>query len=57
MYLPLLDGSDQVGVMALTLDHVDDYNRRLLRRLSSLVADMVVHQARVHRPVLPGPAP
>jgi serine phosphatase RsbU (regulator of sigma subunit) len=42
MYLPLLDGSDQVGVMALTLDTVDDDDRRLLRRLAGLVADMLV---------------
>lgn len=34
MYLPLLDGSDQVGVMALTLDAVGDDDRRLLRRLA-----------------------
>ncbi|MDN0196976.1 PP2C family protein-serine/threonine phosphatase [Streptomyces sp. S.PNR 29] len=42
MYLPLLDGSDQIGVLALTLDEVDDNDRRLLRRLASLVADMMV---------------
>ncbi|MGW2743940.1 PP2C family protein-serine/threonine phosphatase [Streptomyces sp. NPDC001450] len=42
MYLPLLDGSDQVGVLALTLDTVDDDDRRLLQRLASLVADMLV---------------
>ncbi|MFE2554860.1 PP2C family protein-serine/threonine phosphatase [Streptomyces sp. NPDC059352] len=42
MYLPLLDGSDQVGAMAVTLDSVDDDDRRLLRRLAGLVADMVV---------------
>ncbi|TXL84631.1 PP2C family protein-serine/threonine phosphatase [Streptomyces sp. IB2014 016-6] len=42
LYLPLLDGSDEVGVMALTLDTVDDNDRRLLRRLAGLVADMVV---------------
>ncbi|WP_326700442.1 serine/threonine-protein phosphatase [Streptomyces sp. NBC_01754] len=42
MYLPLLDGSDQVGAMALTLDTVDDDDRRLLRRLAGLVADMIV---------------
>ncbi|MGG2461551.1 PP2C family protein-serine/threonine phosphatase [Streptomyces sp. RGM 3693] len=42
MYLPLLDGSDQVGVMALTLDAVDDDDRRLLGRLAGLVADMLV---------------
>ncbi|MGW9030741.1 PP2C family protein-serine/threonine phosphatase [Streptomyces sp. NPDC055722] len=42
MYLPLLDGSDQVGVMAVTLDAVCADDRRLLRRLASLVADMLV---------------
>ncbi|MCC5480237.1 PP2C family protein-serine/threonine phosphatase [Streptomyces sp. NPDC059680] len=42
MYLPLLDGSDQVGVMALTLDAVGDDDRRLLYRLAGLVADMLV---------------
>lgn len=42
MYLPLLDGSDQVGAMAVTLDSVDDDDRRLLRRLAGLVADMIV---------------
>ena len=42
MYLPLLDGSDEVGVLALTLAAVDDDDRRLLRRLAGLVADMLV---------------
>ncbi|MFJ4919572.1 PP2C family protein-serine/threonine phosphatase [Streptomyces sp. NPDC088725] len=42
MYLPLLDGSDQIGVMVVTLDRVDDDDRRLLRRLAALVADMIV---------------
>lgn len=44
MYLPLLDGSDQVGVMVVTMDHadLDDDVRRLLRRLAGLVADMIV---------------
>ncbi|WP_369167321.1 PP2C family protein-serine/threonine phosphatase [Streptomyces sp. R28] len=42
MYLPLLDGSDQVGVLALTVDAVGDDDRRLLGRLASLVADMLV---------------
>ncbi|GGN44833.1 hypothetical protein GCM10012285_27830 [Streptomyces kronopolitis] len=42
MYLPLLDGSDQVGAMVVTLDDVDDDDRRLLRRLAGLVADMIV---------------
>ncbi|WP_413813128.1 PP2C family protein-serine/threonine phosphatase [Streptomyces sp. OE57] len=42
MFLPLLDGSDQVGVLAVTLAAVDDDDRRLLRRLAGLVADMLV---------------
>lgn len=42
MYLPLLDGSDEVGVLVLTLDRVRDNDRRLLRRLAGLVADMLV---------------
>ncbi|WP_131787298.1 PP2C family protein-serine/threonine phosphatase [Protofrankia symbiont of Coriaria ruscifolia] len=60
MFLPLLDGSDEVGVLALTLDTVDDDDRRLLRRLAGLVADMLVtknnytdqfFQARRRRPM------
>ncbi|MFD5513778.1 PP2C family protein-serine/threonine phosphatase [Streptomyces sp. NPDC127051] len=42
MYLPLLDGSDTVGVMALTLDDVGEDDRRLLGRLAGLVADLLV---------------
>ncbi|MFG2084888.1 PP2C family protein-serine/threonine phosphatase [Spirillospora sp. NPDC048824] len=42
MFLPLLDGSDEIGVMSLTLDSVNDDDRRLLRRLAGLVADMLV---------------
>lgn len=42
MFLPLLDGSDEIGVMSLTLDSVKDDDRRLLRRLAGLVADMLV---------------
>ncbi|MET9734331.1 PP2C family protein-serine/threonine phosphatase [Streptomyces sp. NPDC006458] len=42
VHLPLLDGGDQVGVMAVTLDRVDDDDRRLLSRLSALVADLLV---------------
>lgn len=42
IYMPLLDGSDQVGAMSVTLDEVDDDDRRLLRRLAGLVADMIV---------------
>ncbi|MEU3092349.1 PP2C family protein-serine/threonine phosphatase [Streptomyces massasporeus] len=42
VHLPLLDGGDQVGVMAVTLDSVDDDDRRLLHRISGLVADLLV---------------
>ncbi|MFF3464902.1 PP2C family protein-serine/threonine phosphatase [Streptomyces sp. NPDC002619] len=42
MYLPLLDGSDQVGVLGVTMDRVDDDDRRLLRRLAGLIADILV---------------
>ncbi|MES4908492.1 MULTISPECIES: PP2C family protein-serine/threonine phosphatase [unclassified Streptomyces] len=42
MFMPLLDGSDVVGVLAVTLSTVDDDDRRLLRRLAGLVADMLV---------------
>ncbi len=47
MYLPMLDGSDQVGVMALTLDTVVD-DRRPLRRLVGLVSRHDRHQAQNH---------
>jgi serine phosphatase RsbU (regulator of sigma subunit) len=42
LFVPLLDGSDRVGVLAFTLDKVDDHDRRLTRRLAGLVADMLV---------------
>ena len=42
MYVPLLDGSDHVGVLGVTLDSVDDDDRRLLRRLGALVAHLVI---------------
>jgi hypothetical protein len=42
VHLPLLDGGDQVGVMAVTLDSIDDLDRRLLGRISGLVADLLV---------------
>ncbi|WP_333774224.1 PP2C family protein-serine/threonine phosphatase [Streptomyces sp. IBSBF 3136] len=42
LHLPLLDGGDQVGVLAVTLDRLDDDGRRMLRRLSALVADLLV---------------
>ncbi|MCF6507452.1 serine/threonine-protein phosphatase [Blastococcus sp. MG754426] len=42
MYLPMLDGSDRIGVLALRLPAVNDADRRLARRLAGLVADLVV---------------
>ncbi|MEV6569468.1 PP2C family protein-serine/threonine phosphatase [Streptomyces kronopolitis] len=41
IYLPLLDGSDQVGVLVLTLDTVVDDDRRLLHRLAGLAAQVL----------------
>jgi serine phosphatase RsbU (regulator of sigma subunit) len=42
MHLPMLDGSDRVGVLAFTLDDVNEHDRRLAQRLAGLVADLVV---------------
>jgi serine phosphatase RsbU (regulator of sigma subunit) len=42
MYVPLLDGTDRVGILAFTLEALDDHDRRLARRLAGLVADMLV---------------
>lgn len=42
LFMPMLDGSDRVGVLALTLPHVDDNDRRLSQRIAGLTADLVV---------------
>ena len=42
LYLPMLDGSDRVGVLAFTLSTVDDNDRRLAQRLAGLSADLIV---------------
>ena len=42
LFVPLLDGTDRVGVLSFTLDSPDDHDRRLARRLAGLVADMLV---------------
>ncbi|MFB7950230.1 PP2C family protein-serine/threonine phosphatase [Kitasatospora phosalacinea] len=42
VYLPLLDGGDEAGVLAFTLDAVGDGDRLPLRRLSALVADLLI---------------
>jgi hypothetical protein len=38
MYLPLLGGSDQSGVLGVTMDSLAEDERRLLRRLAALLA-------------------
>ena len=40
LWLPLLDGTERVGVMALTLDHVDDDVRGHVRRLAGNIAHL-----------------
>jgi serine phosphatase RsbU (regulator of sigma subunit) len=40
--VPMLDGSDRVGVLGLTLPQVDDNDRRLAQRIAGLTADLVV---------------
>ncbi|GAB4080981.1 serine/threonine-protein phosphatase [Modestobacter muralis] len=42
MFLPMLDGSDRVGVLAFTLPEVDDNDRRLAQRVAGLTADLIV---------------
>jgi Stage II sporulation protein E (SpoIIE) len=42
LHLPMLDGSDRIGVLTLTLPRVDDVDRRLAQRVAGLVADMIV---------------
>ena len=42
LFVPLLDGTDRVGVLVFTLDTVDEHDRRLARRLAGLVADMLI---------------
>ncbi|MDP9075580.1 MAG: serine/threonine-protein phosphatase [Actinomycetota bacterium] len=42
LFVPLLDGTDRVGVLAFTADRADDHDRRLARRFAGLVADVLV---------------
>jgi len=42
LFVPLLDGTDRVGVLAFTADSADDHDRRLARRFAGLVADVIV---------------
>ncbi|MGV9266402.1 PP2C family protein-serine/threonine phosphatase [Kitasatospora sp. NPDC003701] len=41
LHLPLLGGGDVSGVLVLTLDAVDDHDRRILRRFARLVAELL----------------
>lgn len=45
MYLPLPAGSGPLGVLALTLDRVDDDDRRVLRRLAGLIGNTILAKA------------
>jgi serine phosphatase RsbU (regulator of sigma subunit) len=42
VWLPMLNGTDRVGVLGVTVQHLDDDIRRLARRLAGLVAEIVV---------------
>jgi hypothetical protein len=42
IWLPMLGGTDRVGVMGVTVPGVTDHGRRLARRLAGLVADLLV---------------
>lgn len=42
LFLPMLDGSDRVGVLLLRLPALNDADRRLAQRLAGLVADLIV---------------
>ena len=45
LFVPLLDGTDRVGVLAFTADSPDEDDRRLARRFAGLVADVLVTKA------------
>ncbi len=42
LFLPLLDGTDRVGVLAFSAAHPDSNDRRLARRFAGLLADVLV---------------
>ncbi|MDQ1413497.1 MAG: hypothetical protein QOE07_2085 [Acidimicrobiaceae bacterium] len=60
VFVPLLDGTDRVGVLVFTADKSDEHDRRLASRFAGLVADVIVtkglytdrfFQARRRRPM------
>lgn len=42
LYVPLLDGTDRVGALGLTLCCLDDEQRRMWSQFASLVSDLIV---------------
>ena len=42
LWLPMLDGTDRVGVLAATVEQLDDLVRRSARRLAGLIAEVLV---------------
>jgi hypothetical protein len=42
LMLPMLDGSDRVGVLSFTLPGVREHDRQLAQRVAGLVADLIV---------------
>ncbi len=42
LWLPMLDGTDRVGVLGVTVGQVDDLVRRSTRRLAGLIAEVLV---------------
>ena len=42
VFVPLLDGTDRVGVLAFTSENWDEHDRRLARRFAGLLADVLV---------------
>jgi hypothetical protein len=42
VFVPLLDGTDRVGVLAFTSDRWDEHDRRLASRFAGLLADVLV---------------
>ena len=45
LWLPLLDGAERLGVLAVSLPHVDEVTERRFRWLSSLVAELITSKA------------
>ncbi|MBA3308588.1 MAG: serine/threonine-protein phosphatase [Nocardioidaceae bacterium] len=42
LFVPLLDGTDRVGILSFTVDALDDHDRRLAPRLAGLVANTLI---------------